>query len=138
MFPELLDNLTPQQRKQLSEEFGVTRSRIHEWRHGQGFPTEVQTGAIAVMTGVSYAALQQEITLKRANPSQRKTLESALGKLHAGLLACLLALGAAGAPTADARSANRADVSTVNRRRLTALRRQFVNYLPRIRRYGTA
>lgn len=138
MFPELLDELTPQQRRALEDEFAVTRNRIHEWRHGKGYPTEVQTGAIAVMTGVSYAALQAEITLKRANDRQRGTLERVLGKLLVGAAGCCVALGLGGAPTAGAKGTDRADVSTVNRRRLTALRRRFVNCLPRIRRYGTA
>lgn len=93
MLQDLILKLTPDQRKQL-QGLGVSRQRLHEWKHGMGNPTEVQVAMLAAVTGTEYGQLQREVTWTRATPAERGKLARALGKTLAGVAAMLGIFGA--------------------------------------------
>ena len=93
MIADLIQTLTPDQRKQLRV-MKITRQRLHEWQHGARHPTEVQVAMLAAVTGTEYGQLQREVTWDRAKPKERETLARALGKMAVGALAMLLSFGA--------------------------------------------
>ena len=61
MYAELLENLTPADRKELAAH-GVPPSRVSEWRTGFRLPTRSQAFALATVKDVDFTELERELT----------------------------------------------------------------------------
>lgn len=73
MYAELLETLTPQDRKDLAAN-GVPQSRVSEWRTGFRYPTRSQAFALATVKGVDFITLEKELTrLEIAKDAEKNT-----------------------------------------------------------------
>lgn len=62
MFADLVNSLTPGDRKALAE-LGVPSSRISEWKSLNRFPTRPQAAAISIVKGVPLDELERELAM---------------------------------------------------------------------------
>jgi transcriptional regulator with XRE-family HTH domain len=88
MLTALVNTLSAEQREKLLA-FGITKQLLSAWKLGKRLPTEVQVVALAEICGVDRYELQDEVTLLRASPEQRKLLERLMGKAR-GVVAMLV------------------------------------------------
>lgn len=71
MYAELIENLTPAERKELAAN-GVAQSRVSEWRTGLRFPTRAQALALATVKKVDFTALEHELTVLEIQKDAKK------------------------------------------------------------------
>lgn len=65
MLKELVENLTPEQRKELTNR-GCGYQLVWKWKVGERLPTEVQVADLADVANADWADLQREVTALRA------------------------------------------------------------------------
>ena len=71
MYAELIDSITPDDRKALAEK-GVPSSRVSEWRSGFRFPTRPQVIALAAVKNVNYIELERELMILETEAEAEK------------------------------------------------------------------
>ena len=71
MLQEIIEGLNNAQRAALASH-GISYKRLWSWRTGERLPTEVQTAYLAAATGTDWAELQKEVTVLRADESERE------------------------------------------------------------------
>lgn len=71
MYAELIENLTPSDRKELAAH-GVPQSRVSEWKTGFRLPTRSQALALATVKKVDLATLERELTVLEVTKDAEK------------------------------------------------------------------
>ncbi|MNV90100.1 hypothetical protein D3C71_1844500 [compost metagenome] len=81
MFQELVNTLTPTDRKELAA-LGVPSSRISEWKSLNRFPTRAQAAAISIVKGIPLPELESELSMLEIQADKRhETLLAKIKKL---------------------------------------------------------
>lgn len=116
----LVETLTAEQAKELRDDAKISAQKLCDYRKGRRRPTLAHAKAIAIVHGVNFAELAEEMANEDASPDQltffRRALEGAPRVLGAALAGVLLshAQPADAAPHSSADAERGRSVSYVN------------------------